>query len=184
MIPSLRRVLARSRGMSEGSPMLQRTRSGRARSGRARSGGTRSGGARAGGTRSGGESSRGWRSYGHWRERGSGTVLALAAIGVLLVVVTAGLQLGAAAAAAHRARTAADLAALAGASALQEGQPDACARAASVAGLNQAQVIACTLGENESVSIRVSTAVETRWPGVPDRAVASARAGPAEPPRP
>ncbi|MFC7487260.1 Rv3654c family TadE-like protein [Knoellia sp. CPCC 206453] len=121
---------------------------------------------------------------GRWGERGSGTVLAVAAIGVLLVLTTAGLQLGAAATAAHRARTAADLAALAGATALQEGQANACARAAAVAGRNDAQVVVCALGENDSVSIRVSMAVATRWPGVPDRAVASARAGPADVPRP
>ncbi|WP_353952622.1 Rv3654c family TadE-like protein [Knoellia sp. S7-12] len=62
------------------------------------------------------------------RERGSGTVLVVAAIGVLLVLVTGGLHLGAAATAAHRARSAADLAALAGASAIQQGGVDACAR--------------------------------------------------------
>nr|WP_050766597.1 Rv3654c family TadE-like protein [Janibacter sp. HTCC2649] len=114
-----------------------------------------------------------------WRERGSGTVLTVAAIGVLLVLTTAGLQLGAAASAAHRARTAADLAALAGAGALQSGQADACVRAAVVARRNGAQVVECALGVNESVSVRVSTQVATSWPGVPDRAVASARAGPA-----
>ncbi len=119
-----------------------------------------------------------------WRERGSGTVLAVAAIGVLLVMTTAGLQLGAAATAAHRARTAADLAALAGASALQAGQADACARAAVVAQRNGAQVIDCTLGANEALSVKVATEVATHWPGVPDRALASARAGPADTARP
>ncbi|WP_353952616.1 Rv3654c family TadE-like protein [Knoellia sp. S7-12] len=114
------------------------------------------------------------------RERGSGTVLVVAAIGVLLVLVTAGLHLGAAATAAHRARSAADLAALAGASAIQQGGVDACARASAVAGRNQAQVLECSLGVGESVSVRVSTAVSGRWPGVPDRAIASARAGPAD----
>lgn len=113
------------------------------------------------------------------RERGSGTVLAVAAIGVLLVLTTAGLQLGAAATAAHRARSAADLAALAGASAIQQGGVDACAQASAVAGRNEAQVLECSLGVGESVSVRVSTVVSGRWPGVPDRAVASARAGPA-----
>jgi len=111
-------------------------------------------------------------------ERGSGTVLVLAAIGVLLVLATAGLQLGAAATAAHRARTAADLSALAGATALQEGGDVPCALVAEVAGRNGADVIACSLGVGESVTVRVSIEVTTRWPGVPHRAVASARAGP------
>ena len=115
-----------------------------------------------------------------FRERGSGTVLAVAAIGVLLVLATAGLQLGAAATAAHRARAAADLSALAGAIALQEGVRAPCARAADAAVRNHAQVIACSLGVGESVSVRVSTALSTSWPGVPDRAVASARAGPSD----
>lgn len=114
----------------------------------------------------------------HW-ERGAGTVLAVAAIGVLLVLTAAGLQLGAAATAAHRARSAADLAALAGATALQEGQGDACARAADVARRNDGQVLECSLGVGESIVVRVSLPVALQWPGVPERAVASARAGPA-----
>lgn len=114
------------------------------------------------------------------RERGSGTVLTVAAIGVLLILATAGLQLGAAATAAHRARSAADLSALAGATALQEGRGSPCARAATVAGRNQARIIECSLGVGESVLVRVSTTVSTRWPGVPDEATASARAGPAD----
>lgn len=121
---------------------------------------------------------------GRSRERGSGTVLTVAAIGVLLILATAGLQLGAAATAAHRARTAADLSALAGATALQEGSDSPCARAAQVAGRNEAEIVDCSLGAEESVSVRVSTSVSTRWPGVPDRAVASARAGPADTTRP
>lgn len=118
------------------------------------------------------------------RERGSGTVLAVAAIGVLLILATAGLQLGASATAAHRARTAADLSALAGASAIQEARGDACTWASEVAGSNGARLLECSPGEGESVRVRVSTPVSTRWPGVPDQAVASARAGPADIARP
>lgn len=121
---------------------------------------------------------------GRRRERGSGTVLTVAAIGVLLILATAGLQLGAAATAAHRARTAADLSALAGATALQEGAGSPCGRAAQIAGRNQARIVDCSVGAEESVSVRVSMPVSTRWPGVPDRAVASARAGPADTARP
>lgn len=118
------------------------------------------------------------------RERGSGTVLAVAAIGVLLALTLTGLQLGAAATAAHRARSAADLAALAGASAIQHGGADACATSSAVASRNGAQTLGCSLGAGESVSVRVSTPVAIQWPGIPDRAVASARAGPADAARP
>lgn len=116
------------------------------------------------------------------RERGSGTVLSVAAIGVLVILTTAGLQVGAAATAAHRARTAADLSALAGAVALQEGTGTPCASAAEVAGRNEARVIDCEVGVGESVLVRVTTAVSTHWAGVPDRAAASARAGPGDVP--
>lgn len=113
-------------------------------------------------------------------EQGSGTVLVVAATGVLLVLTLAGLQLGAAATAAHRARTAADLSALAGATALQEGSGEACTVVAVVAGRNGAKLMACSLGAEESVAVRVSIGVSIRWPGVPDHAVASARAGPSK----
>ncbi|MFC7490030.1 MULTISPECIES: Rv3654c family TadE-like protein [unclassified Knoellia] len=119
----------------------------------------------------------------HRDESGSGTVLVVAAMGVLLVLVIAALHLGAAATAAHRARTAADLAALAGAATLQDGDASPCARAAQVAGRNRARLVACAL-VGESVSVRVATAVPARWPGVPDEALASARAGPAPTPLP
>lgn len=122
------------------------------------------------------------RGSGRVRERGSGTVVTVAAIGVLLILTAAGLQVGAAAAAAHRARAAADLSALAGAVALQEGAGSPCARAADVAGRNDARIIECALGAGESVRVRVTTEVSTRWPGVPDHAIASARAGPADTP--
>ena len=114
-------------------------------------------------------------------ERGSGTVLVLAAIAVLVVLAMACVELGAAAAAAHRARAAADLSALAGATARQGGGGGGlpCALVADVAARNGAEVITCSLGVEESVTVRVSVDVPTHWPGVPDQAVASARAGPA-----
>lgn len=114
------------------------------------------------------------------REGGSGTVLTVAAIGVLLILTAGSLQIGAAATAAHRARTAADLSALAGATALQQSTGSPCARVAEVAGRNGARLLACTVGAAESVSVRVATTVPTHWPGVPHQAVASARAGPAD----
>lgn len=113
-------------------------------------------------------------------ERGSGTVLVVAATGVLLVLTVAGLHVGAAATAAHRARAAADLSALAAASAIQEGKGDPCGRAADLASRNGARLLECGPAAAESVAVRVASDVAVAWPGVPDFAVASARAGPAD----
>ena len=111
-------------------------------------------------------------------ERGSGTVLVAAAMAVLLVLGIAGLQVGAAASAAHRARSAADLSALAAASALQEGRADPCGRAGLLAGRSSARVVDCRLGPDDSVVVRVTTDLDLMWPGLPRTATASARAGP------
>ena len=113
-------------------------------------------------------------------EQGSGTVLVIAALGVLLVLMAAAMQVGAAAGAAHRARAAADLAALAGASALQQGSGDPCSRAWELVARNGADLLSCTLGAAESVRVRVSTDVPGGWPGIPRVATATARAGPSD----
>lgn len=128
-----------------------------------------------GGARGSGASAAARRS-----ERGSGTVLVVGALGVIVVLAVAGLQLAAAATAAHRARAAADFAALAAATAIQEGQAQPCGRAAELASRNGARLSECTLGSAESVRVQVSTRAMVWWPGVPERAAASARAGPAE----
>lgn len=107
-------------------------------------------------------------------------MLAVAALGIVVVLSVAGLQLGAAASAAHRARAAADLSALAAATALQVGDPTPCARASDLARRNDAELLECVLGAAESVRVRVSTTAALSWPGVPDRAVAAARAGPSD----
>ncbi len=112
-------------------------------------------------------------------ERGSGTVLVTAVVAAILIVSTAGLQLGAAASAAHRARAAADLSALAGATAVQEGLADPCPRAAELARRNSARLTTCRRDEGEVVHVRVQTDVSGSWPGMPGTAEASARAGPA-----
>lgn len=113
-------------------------------------------------------------------ERGSGTVLVTGALGVLLVLTAAAIQLGAAAGAAHRARAAADLAALAGASALQQGSGDPCSRASELVTRNGGHLLSCTLGAAESVWVRASADVPGSWPGIPRLATATARAGPAD----
>ncbi|WP_338063870.1 Rv3654c family TadE-like protein [Actinomyces ruminis] len=80
-------------------------------------------------------------------------------------------------AAGGRARAAADLAALAGATALTSvvAPADPCATAQQVAQANGAELAACTL-DGEDVTVAV--AVPTRILGIPRRADAAARAGP------
>ena len=111
-------------------------------------------------------------------ERGSGTVLVTAAVAVVLLVGLAALQVGAAASAAHRARSAADLSALAAARDLQKGRADPCGRAGLLAGRNSARVVHCSLRPDGTVLVRVTTDLDLAWPFLPRTAVASARAGP------
>jgi secretion/DNA translocation related TadE-like protein len=115
------------------------------------------------------------------RERGSGSVLALAGVGVLAMVLAAGLQLAAVVAAAHRAHAAADLGALAGAEAVQSGagQVAACAAAARIAEANGAAQAGCRLAVDGSVLV---TTEEPLPPGLAtfagDTVRGIARAGP------
>ncbi|KGN41831.1 hypothetical protein N801_03890 [Knoellia aerolata DSM 18566] len=106
-------------------------------------------------------------------------MLVVGAIGLVIVLTTAGLHLGSAAAAAHRARAAADLSALAAAAAIQSGVVRPCARAAALAHRNAARLVRCTVVGGEIVELRVSARTALSWPGVPTTATASARAGPA-----
>ena len=108
-------------------------------------------------------------------QRGSATVLALTVIGALSL---AGLLLASVAGvlvAQRRVEAAADLAALAGASALQRGG-DGCAAASEVARRNGAENVACRAVGTE---LRVTVGVETT--ALPGRSVTvsgQARAGP------
>lgn len=109
-------------------------------------------------------------------ERGAGTVLALAFLGLLVVVATAvagavGLV------GAHRiAQGAADLAALGAASALQDGG-DACSSARLVAARNGARLRSCAV-QGWEVAVTVS-ASGPRLLGETVELAARARAGPA-----
>ncbi len=89
-------------------------------------------------------------------ERGAATVLALALAAVLMMVGLAGAWVGAAVARHRVAQSAADLAALAGAQAVQEGG-SACAVAAEVARANRTRLSACSLrGEDVWVSVELA----------------------------
>ncbi|WP_246857786.1 Rv3654c family TadE-like protein [Oerskovia sp. KBS0722] len=111
------------------------------------------------------------------RDRGSGTVLALGLIAVALVLGLALAALASAQGARGRAQAAADLAALAAATALQRGW-EACPTAQETAGRNGAVVVACD--EQGDGVVRVDVTREARgWAGVLGTARAAARAGPA-----
>lgn len=119
---------------------------------------------------------------GDWSERGSATVLVLAATGCLVIALGAALALAGAVAARHEATSAADLAALAGAAVLGEGAapPQACAEAARVAAANGGTLTGCSLGPDQSVVVAVAVPLTgplalAGW----RRAQAESRAGPA-----
>ncbi|WP_268916227.1 MULTISPECIES: Rv3654c family TadE-like protein [Actinomyces] len=115
----------------------------------------------------------------HGGEHGSGTVMALAIIAVLLVLAVGATALMQAQAAAGRARLAADLAALGGATALSSilAPAEPCSVARQVAEANGAVLTGCTV-EGEDVTVRVVVGVSVL--GVGRAASAAARAGPAE----
>jgi secretion/DNA translocation related TadE-like protein len=108
-------------------------------------------------------------------ERGAATLLAVSFLGVLLLVGSA-LAVVSAMVVAHRtAQSAADLSALAGASAAGRGT-DPCAAASAVATRNGAHLEGCTVdGRDVSVEVVVPG---PRWLGQPHDLRARARAGP------
>ncbi|NYI80027.1 Rv3654c family TadE-like protein [Nocardioides panzhihuensis] len=112
-------------------------------------------------------------------ERGSSAPFAVGALGLLLFVGAALGVVGAVFVAHRTAQSAADLAALAGADALQV-SGDACAAAATITDRNGATLESCEIaGEDVTVTVRVEG---PRWLGQPGDPVAKARAGPTGPP--
>ena len=108
-------------------------------------------------------------------EHGAGSVLAIAMMGLLVTVTVAAAGVVGIVAAHRIAQSAADLAALAGASALQDGG-DACQQAATVAQRNRAHLDGCEVdGWNVSVVVSADTA---RLPGGALDLRARGRAGP------
>jgi len=110
------------------------------------------------------------------RDRGAATIFALA-VGLTLVIAgMAGASIGSARVGRHQAHTAADLGALAGASATIFGQPAACARAERFVSANQARMTLCVV---DGLEIVVRAEVEVRpMPGLTRHAGATSRAGP------
>lgn len=112
------------------------------------------------------------------------TVALAGVVASALLVLGAGMCLGAAAVAAHRARAAADLGALAAAVVLQRGggAGEACARGAAVAGLNGARTRHCRAGADGTVVLSTSSPVGLSPPGLGRLdARGQARAGPGVP---
>lgn len=89
---------------------------------------------------------------GRWRagDDGYATVWAVGVIGVVLVVMLVGLELGMAVSGRHRAEAAADLAALAAASHVSDGEPAACAYAARIAEGMSTRLVECRLSGSEA----------------------------------
>jgi secretion/DNA translocation related TadE-like protein len=113
-------------------------------------------------------------------EIGSASVLMIGVIGVVVVFSSGALVIGGYAVGYHRARAAADLSALSGAAAYQQGR-EPCAQAAKTARQNGARVDRCDLvGDviDFVVSVRVSVIARTRIPQLPSTVAAEAHAGP------
>jgi secretion/DNA translocation related TadE-like protein len=109
-------------------------------------------------------------------EAGSATVLAAAAVGVLVLLLGLGLQLGAGTLARHRAESAADLAALAGAHEAVRGADVACGRAVAVVERNGGRLLTCSV-DGWTVTV-VAAAPCACLPSVSGDATGRARAGP------
>jgi secretion/DNA translocation related TadE-like protein len=97
---------------------------------------------------------------------------------VVLTLAVAAIGLTAAVSARHRAESAADLAALAGAAAVRDGG-DGCRAAARVATANRATVARCLVGDDLSITVVVAVPLPQplrRWSAADD-VRAEARAG-------
>ena len=114
-------------------------------------------------------------------ERGSATVVVVAAVGVALVLLWGALALGSAVEATHRARAAADLGTLAAAQAIQLGADarTACAVGSALTARNGALARGCVVAGDGSVTSWVTVRASFSPPGTGRRtATATARAGP------
>ena len=114
-------------------------------------------------------------------ERGAGTVVVLALAAVVVLIALAVGALGSAQRARGSAQAAADLGALAGATAWRQGA-DPCATAAEAVRRNGAEVVACVPEGGGAVGVRASRAAlgpdVGPWAGWLGDATAGARAGP------
>lgn len=112
------------------------------------------------------------------RDRGGITVWLAGLVALLALGSVAGTAHGAAVLARHRVETAADLAALAAAVHVVDGEPGACAIGRDFAARNGGALTACVVS-GEDVEVEVHREVTLRILGV-QVAVARARAGPVD----
>jgi secretion/DNA translocation related TadE-like protein len=113
-------------------------------------------------------------------ELGSATTLMVGMMGVVVALSSAALVIAGYAVGYHRARAAADLSALSGAAAFQQGR-EPCFQAALTARQNGARVVRCNqVGDAVDfvVTVRVSVVAGTRIPHMPRTVAAEAHAGP------
>jgi secretion/DNA translocation related TadE-like protein len=113
-------------------------------------------------------------------QRGSGTMLMVGVLGVLLAFGTTAVWAAGYLAAAHKARAAADLAALSAAVAIEAGA-DGCAVARRVSADNGTRLSVCDrVGDQVDfvVSVEVGRSIRTGVPGLPAEVTAVAHAGP------
>lgn len=109
-------------------------------------------------------------------ETGATTALTLSLIGVLVFVTIAVGGVVGVVGTHRRTQAAADLAALAGATALQDGA-DPCARASVIARRNGARLHGCRV---QGSDVTVQVVADARLPGPPVELRARGRAGPAQ----
>jgi secretion/DNA translocation related TadE-like protein len=109
-------------------------------------------------------------------DRGSVSVVMFGVVSAVLIMTVSGLLLASAVVASHRARAAADLAALAAAGVLMRGEPvnEACQFATQVAAANHGRMTVCIASGME---VRLTVAVPAALRGV-GIATARSRAGP------
>lgn len=121
------------------------------------------------------------RSRARVAERASATVLVAGAVAAVVLVLAGALTVVSAVLGAHRARAAADLAALAAAVPLASGGVADCGAAAQVAVANGAALTGCA-ADGAGVTVRVAVALPVgggaAWWGLPASTEARARAGP------
>ena len=113
-------------------------------------------------------------------QRGSGSVLTLITVGLVLMAFVVVIVVGSYLVADHRAVAAADQAALSGARAHTGDGRTACEVAGRSAELNGARVVECQLsGDRVDYVVQVVIAVDVGmlWPGLPTEVRADAQAG-------
>lgn len=114
-------------------------------------------------------------------DRGSSTVMALGLIAALITATVASLAVLSAVRAAHQARSAADLAALAGAVVHQEVSAASrpCAEVERITLRHDVELVDCQVDAVGAVTVTTSAVIPYRLGGVgPERAEGRARAGP------